>query len=83
MRSVVLGSPSVEQYSNRNVGNPGSGSFALAARVFAQTVNVRSLFHRFALGAAVLAGSRHARANGVSTLVAFCSRHCFLLAPKP
>ena len=40
------------------------GSLALAARVIAGAINVRRLFHRLALRAAVLV-RRHTRANGV------------------
>jgi hypothetical protein len=52
-----------------------SARFAFASDVFAQTINVRRLFHGFALGAAVLARRRHAGTNGVCTLLGFFRGH--------
>ena len=55
---------------------------SFASAVFTPAINVRSFFHRLALGAAVLAGRRHARTNWVRTLLSFRIVHfCFLLVP--
>jgi hypothetical protein len=50
------------------------GSLALAACVVACAINVRRLFHCFALGAAIF-GRRHTRANGVGALLERFARH--------
>jgi hypothetical protein len=50
---------------------------AFAVGVFAGTIDVRHLFHRFALDAAVLARSCQAGTNWVSALLRFRSFHNF------
>jgi hypothetical protein len=50
---------------------------AFASGVFTGAINVRRFFHCFTLGAAVFAGRRHTRADGVCTLLDFCGFHLF------
>jgi hypothetical protein len=48
---------------------------AFASCMRARAINVRRLFHGLALGAAILARRRHARTNGVGTLLDFRGGH--------
>jgi hypothetical protein len=56
------------------------GRLAFADWVATGAVDVRSFFHGFTLGAAVLAGSGLARTHGVSAFMRCFRGHLFLLS---